>query len=120
MAKEQRHKRYGISTILFFIAVIVYIMISVISYKTSYYEIKYNTSATVIDKYYKVDYSRVLDPNKNYLQIRYGDNYSGLVLVSKYLYNMIEIGDTIYIKVYEKYRRLDDINVECIVLFDHL
>ena len=56
----------------------------------------------------------------HYLQITYGEHdYRGLVLVTRYLYNNINIGDIIYIKVYEKYRKLDNSNVECIVTFDH-
>jgi hypothetical protein len=88
--------------------------------KMNYIEVSYYT-AMVKDKGSYSTSDTLLSSSQYYLEVIYGDyDYTGLILVSKYLYNRYEIGDSIDIKVYDKYRRSDNRNIESIILLNRV
>ncbi|MBR6289401.1 MAG: hypothetical protein IKR19_08700 [Acholeplasmatales bacterium] len=76
--------------------------------------------AIVVDK--DILHQKSLLSSETYvLKVRYSENgYTGYMKVSKYLYNAIELDQTIYIKIYNRYRKSDNQNIETQIVFDHL
>lgn len=109
------------STLIFVTIILFYIIYSIVDARLNYYEIRYKTTAIVVDMYTEYNDNNGFSRETNYLHIKYGDNdYGGLIHVSRSIYNTVNIGDTILIRIYERYRRSDDVNVECRLTFERV
>lgn len=111
-SKSDRNK----SSLFFIILILFYIVYSIVDTKLNYYEIRYKTTAIVVNMY--TEYKDGINRELNYLHVEYGDyDYGGIIRVNRPTYNMINVGDTIIVKVYEKYRKSDNANIECRLSF---